>query len=221
MKTKTTKKLFALFTTIMLSVSILVIYNSCQKEISADISKTNGTATTNTPSSSKIVYTDVNPDITISATLGSLYGSRAAYYNVDLDKNGINDFEFEVYALKPRNEAGGFGAGVLIMPALSRSGNEVAIDSGHVVVLDSLAVIDSSSATWLSGTSRLTVPDKNWNPDTAYLGLKLIKGSNIYYGWIRLSNVYATFPFLKSAMTIMDYAYNSIPNQPILAGQTK
>jgi hypothetical protein len=53
------------------------------------------------------------------------------------------------------------------------------------------------------------------NTAEGYLGLQLISGSNIYYGWARMR----TGSFVNS-FTLMDYAYNTIPNQQILAGQT-
>ena len=53
------------------------------------------------------------------------------------------------------------------------------------------------------------------NTADGYLGLKLISGSSIYYGWARLR--VARF---VTSFTIMDYAYNSTPNQFILAGDT-
>lgn len=49
-----------------------------------------------------------------------------------------------------------------------------------------------------------------------YLGLKLIVGSNTYYGWARMQ-INLLNP---TSCIIKDYAYNSIPNQPILAGET-
>ena len=50
-----------------------------------------------------------------------------------------------------------------------------------------------------------------------YVGLQLIHAGQTYYGWVRMDvNVTAG----SASMTIKDYAYNSIPNQPILAGQT-
>ena len=42
-------------------------------------------------------------------------------------------------------------------------------------------------------------------------------GTDFYYGWIKLG-VGINISFVT--ITIMEYAYNSIPNQPILAGQT-
>jgi hypothetical protein len=58
----------------------------------------------------------------------------------------------------------------------------------------------SSSGKWDSGLVK-------------YLGLKLISGGKIYYGWARLNIVAGYF-------TIYDYAYNSIPDSSIHAGDT-
>ena len=48
-----------------------------------------------------------------------------------------------------------------------------------------------------------------------YVALKIQVSANIYYGWARLDVGNFGFP-----ITIKDYAYNSIPDQPIFAGQT-
>ena len=48
-----------------------------------------------------------------------------------------------------------------------------------------------------------------------YLALKLIVGSNTYYGWARLD-----FLFISGSFTIKDYAYESAPSACIQLGQT-
>jgi hypothetical protein len=49
---------------------------------------------------------------------------------------------------------------------------------------------------------------------SGYLALKLRKDLDIYYGWARLHIADS-----GKSITIFEYAYNSIPNQPILAGE--
>ncbi len=57
----------------------------------------------------------------------------------------------------------------------------------------------------------------NWSTTSdRYLGLKLIIGNQNFFGWASLSVNLVT----GTSFTIKDYAYNSIPNQSILAGQT-
>jgi hypothetical protein len=53
-------------------------------------------------------------------------------------------------------------------------------------------------------------------PEDGYIGLKLKKAGLIYYGWTRLS---VSVSSTSASFTIKDYAYNSVPNQPILAGE--
>jgi hypothetical protein len=48
-----------------------------------------------------------------------------------------------------------------------------------------------------------------------YLALKLIVGTNTYYGWARFDLL-----AISASFTIKDYAYNSIPNTCIQAGKT-
>ena len=47
----------------------------------------------------------------------------------------------------------------------------------------------------------------------SYLGLRFNSGGSTYYGWARLSVALGGVSF-----TLMDYAYDSVPGEPILAG---
>jgi hypothetical protein len=60
----------------------------------------------------------------------------------------------------------------------------------------------TSTGNWLGATNK-------------YLALKLIVGTNTYYGWARLD-----FLFISGSFTIKDYAYESTPNACIQSGQT-
>jgi hypothetical protein len=223
---KTLKKL-SLPGIIIVYIFILSSVTSCLKQTIPILNPNpNPTKTTSpgNPSGSPIIYTDVIPDTTISTRLGQ-YGISVRYYNVDLDKDGMYDFEFEVEAENSRGNAEGVQigfVGVLLNTVASGDSNEVATDSGHVDFLDSLTIIDSSSVKWSSGNLSLGLSFRNQNLDTTYLGLKLIKGNAVYYGWVRVSNAFVNFtPDFQSTITIMDFAYNSISGKPILAGQTK
>ena len=50
---------------------------------------------------------------------------------------------------------------------------------------------------------------------TAYWGVRFDIDGNDHYGWVRV----ATPGGIRNGGTILDWAYNSIPGQPILAGQ--
>jgi hypothetical protein len=63
----------------------------------------------------------------------------------------------------------------------------------------------ASTGSWISATDH-------------YLGLQLTVGSSIYYGWVRLDVTVPGTP--DPHFTVKDYAYNTVANQSILAGQT-
>jgi flagellar hook assembly protein FlgD len=47
--------------------------------------------------------------------------------------------------------------------------------------------------------------------------LGLVKGAHTYYGWVHIS---VSVSYNSVGFTVKDYAYNSVPEQAILAGQT-
>ena len=70
------------------------------------------------------------------------------------------------------------------------------------------------------GTCRATTSFKGqWiNATNRYLGLKFKIHGQTHYGWARLSIQYENFTF---AATLTGYAYETIPNKAITAGETK
>ena len=95
-------------------------------------------------------------------------------------------------------------------------------------------MIDSAAFTWKNTSSQL-LAEKLWhcitfnfrnywvpyyvgnwnNASNKYLPLRLKMGSQVYYGWVRISIATGV-----TNATIFDYAYNSIPDSAIHAGQT-
>jgi hypothetical protein len=152
--------------------------------------------------SAQIIYTDI-PDETPNAT-----------YSLDLNNDSIVDFIIHFggsgstigVICSPQNNnayAGNFVGGVHLPWALSASNN----------ICDTLS-------TWYDannpGTMGMGANIGYW-PSAAnkYLALKLIVGTNTYYGWARFDLL-----AISSSFTIKDYAYNSIPNNCIQAGKT-
>jgi hypothetical protein len=54
------------------------------------------------------------------------------------------------------------------------------------------------------------------NKQNRYLGLKFLISGEVHYGWARLSE---TCGWLDLEENLTGYAYETIPNQPIKAGQ--
>jgi len=76
--------------------------------------------------------------------------------------------------------------------------------------IDSSLIWGNSYPEPFIGTS---VSDSNFqNIGDAYIGVQFKIGSNTHYGWVLVS-------FSNMTLTIKSYAYQSIPNTPIFAGQ--
>lgn len=54
-----------------------------------------------------------------------------------------------------------------------------------------------------------------WDGKTGYIGVRLQKGADFYYGWIKLQVAAG-----GSSVTLVEYLINNYPNAPVLAGGT-
>jgi len=194
--------------------------------------KATGDTTIVTPTKDSIVYSDVNPD--------SVIGS----YNLDINNDGIADFVFDksTYEIQcvgfadfEYSYSDRYYLNLSVAP--SNGNNEIITDGTYALALDSSSPIvpDSLwatvSQTLIEGATTTghcigALSSGHWlNVSDKYLGIKFIKNNNIYYGWARLSSSYRvspapTYNLTMGRLILKDYAYNSIPNQPIIAGQT-
>ncbi|HEX4374710.1 MAG TPA: hypothetical protein VHZ50_15510 [Puia sp.] len=219
---------------IIFFISILIFAISCQKNTNPVTVPTKPIPPTN-PTGSTIIYTDVNPDSSILLTSDS--------FDLDLNNDGITDFTFNKSLSSTQCRSAvqttfTFHIHLSITPANTNnaamtSASNIALaldaDSATTIGPDSLWATTSevllegvaiSNCTPVSGHAGywLNVSDK-------YLGLKFTAGNNTYYGWARLSSTYSVGAgsdlIIGGQLILKDYAYNSAPNQPILAGQTK
>lgn len=150
----------------------------------------------------QIVYTDI-PDATPNAT-----------YSLDLNNDTVVDFM--IYF------GGSTGTvGVMCSPQNNNAYSGKLVGGVHLAwALAASSSICDSLATWYDantpGTLGVGTSVGYWPGATdKYLGLKLIVGTNTYYGWARL-DVFAT----STSFTVKDYAYESTPTACIQAGQT-
>ena len=146
----------------------------------------------------QVIYTDI-PDATPNVT-----------YSLDLNNDAIIDFsiQFEAIdkvmckALNNNAYAGNLVGGIHLPWAIASSNN-----------------ICNTLSTWYGATTLGTMA---WGTSIGYwvgasdkyLALKLVVGANTYYGWARL-----TILPTSTSFTIKDYAYESMPNTCIQAGQ--
>jgi hypothetical protein len=160
------------------------------------------------PAEAKIVYTPAHQAI-----------GKNSSYPLDLNHDGIADFTFvnkygcnfdycygNVSAIPAAGNAveGAKGlSGFLSAYALNRGSqiNSKHPFSGQLLASGNMGTVGK----WINVTNR-------------YLGLKFKISGQIHYGWARL-NVY-----VKNGDTVLaqltGYAYETVPNKPIIAGQT-
>ena len=166
------------------------------------------------PAEAKIVYTAAH----------HVFGTNNVY-NLDLNHDGTIDF---FLSNDYRNQSGtgaamrvnaprGNGFAVSAPPGFAlalRKGANIngrrSFDSGFGV----MAVVSTSTGgnvrsrgNWLHATNR-------------YLGLKFSLGGKTHYGWARLT-VRGTSDPAHFFAILTGYAYETIPNKPIIAGKTK
>jgi hypothetical protein len=206
-------------------VSVVTVYllslffQGCQKEIQINDPPAMSELSQSTITQSTIKYTDINPDVT--KTSGRLASHQ--YYYLDFNNDGAIDFQIEAYF-------GGYKYTVAYgVRIYSMSANGVACNGSSLPLAMNIGDKINSSLNWVntnqySGDGLLRAYSSNpvqwrgnWTTSTDhYVGLKILQGSDSYYGWARLGVTNTPVSF-----TIKDYAYNSSPNQQILAGQTK
>jgi hypothetical protein len=165
----------------------------------------------------KIIYTAANASI-----------NPAMPYKLDLNHDGNADFSFGVYTFShsgsgymefvatmkvrgaqksnsavvgSKGYARAFGPGITIGPKLTLKQETV---MGHCLEeMGPMTSVHTSKGNWLEVKNR-------------YLGLRFkIKGKT-HYGWARL-----TTTTCAARGTLTGYAYETIPNKPIVTGKTK
>ena len=178
------------------------------------------------PSEAKIVYTPANVQI----------GGNVGKLNLDLNNDGITDFEFCVatnYRYCPaqpgrrtsagKNPPSPFFQDLSIFPAKAinqiwGNGSASALPAGvRVGPKGKFSPGHRVMATWFyGGTTHYGGP---WgNVQHRYLGLKFFINGKVHYGWARL-NVHWYLPQVSATLT--GYAYETVPGKSIITGKTK
>ncbi|NQY68322.1 MAG: hypothetical protein HRT72_11465, partial [Flavobacteriales bacterium] len=166
-------------------------------------------------SNAEWIYTDVNPDITISIDGG--------FYDLDLDTNGVNDIKVELvsWSNPPKQlgrvkiDAGSngvFGSTgnpfnyPLVMSAGDSVTSYINFLSGDANVLGFMYTYSCPGYICSFKGNFLDVSNK-------YIGLKFKIGSDWHYGWLGID-----VPADAQSFTIRDFSYNSIMDMPLIAG---
>ena len=159
-----------------------------------------------------IVYTQTN----IYFTSGEVY--------VDLNNDGVNDFEF----MDGVRQTAYFGVvGALSVRGIGK-GNGIAGGAAGALALSSGAVIGHNGkfqnvgqmASFCETYYGCTKNVGKWrNATDKFLGLVFDIDGQAHYGWAELT-VRSSLIEGQIRATLLGYAYNTVPNQFIVAGQT-
>jgi hypothetical protein len=142
--------------------------------------------------------------------------NRGNSYKLDLNNDSVIDF-----TIKLQNQSGsgcptGFRATLdPINNAINSTPFNIGVAIGSTLSWsESNAILYSHVWTNTYWSCFEAGPGGLWTGGTHYAGLRLQLGSFYYYGWVRINVAPET------NVTVFDYAFNSIPNQSILAWDT-
>jgi len=164
------------------------------------------------PAEAKIIYTHAHRVISVGQVA-----------KLDLNHDGIADFRIA-------NTYGAQGGELVDLGVINvnRSnkiwGYKHANQNGYASALSAGVRVGSSQQGFNqthNGMAAITSGGSSWGPwhgaQNRYLGLKFIIKRQVHYGWARLT-VTKIFPF---SAKLTGYAYETIPNKPIVTGKTK
>ena len=168
------------------------------------------------PAEAKIVYTQTHHVI----------GTNGVY-RLDLNHDGITDFVIR----QSGSTLGSTGTNALLVNGDAVVGHE-SVHTPHVpAALRKGAVVGTNQSfiprryhestmvsVWQTDSIGLHDYGKWVNITNRYLGLRFKIAGETHYGWARLS---VRVKGRKITATLTGYAYETIPNKPIIAGKTK
>ncbi|MGL2964235.1 T9SS type A sorting domain-containing protein [Flavobacterium sp. RSB2_4_14] len=170
----------------------------------------------------QIVYNELSPDVTIIQTP---IGSSA--HALDINNDGITDVTLTanvtsssraVWLSTPAGSESLMCCPILLAKAINSnvSIGPDASGTGGSWTNNIKAILRQVPITNTRPWGANPIPFGEWSNTTdRYFAIRFLIDGNRYYGWVRTSVGLA-----GNSFTIRDYAYNSVPNQSILAGDT-
>lgn len=168
-----------------------------------------------TDASGQILYTNIDPDFA---------GDIGDEFFLDLNQDAVNDFRIQQSGdnlfIEPLSSNSILGSINFNSSSNNSYAYPFALSSGDVISSGqtSWAAFDTQSLNFgsYSSSSSSSSPCSygNWCDETdKFLGLRFIVNGNTHYGWARLDAVFT------NGWTVKDFAYNTIPDASIEAGQ--
>lgn len=173
------------------------------------------------PARAKIVYTPVRLKLPCTDE-----GSGNGLYQLDLNRDKIADFNLYCHGNS------GDGGGVWIGPVnkqnkiwtasttqYRRKGWAAALSSGVAIKPNrNFQTGDHGMMGWETGGTTFQISGPWVDLTNRYLGLKFLVKGKPHFGWARLNVAFR--PNFTHA-TLTGYAYETVPNKPIITGKTK
>ncbi|MDD3875663.1 MAG: T9SS type A sorting domain-containing protein [Bacteroidales bacterium] len=162
----------------------------------------------------QIVYTELNPYVLIEDTIRE--DDEPEYYNLDLNNDGSIDFDvWIIWTLSQLSSVNVRSVGFIpidttVAVAINQQNNIAERMDIHSLINNELTWINYANITICAFAIMINYPCPMGDK---YYGLKIIKDTFTFYGWVRIEST------LEQAI-IKDYAYNATPGAQILAGQT-
>ena len=165
--------------------------------------------------SGQIIWTDINPD----------EGGPGYLYSLDINNDTTDDFAIRHFNSSTSGGIGNYN--ILACGPLNSNNAILGYDAGNFEYPFALSAGEPISAgaagSWMNvgfqtmnyNSCAYTFSDWCANSGDKFLGLRFDLGGNTHYGWAKIS-VGAT----AGDWLIKEYAYNTVADQPILAGQT-
>lgn len=157
--------------------------------------------------------------------------------SISLNNNGVNDFEFSMYSFAYHSAHRTFrmlpleGGAVVGKKTISshavyaselmrgaKIGPSAHFNDVSQGLIEDSRALGGYTQGGKSYYTKTLAGDWGNNAKNAYLGVRFIIGGKTHYGWIRLSVTTQTHGAMK--VTITGYAYETIPNKAITAGET-
>jgi hypothetical protein len=153
----------------------------------------------------------------------NLYGIGTEHLNLDLNHDGIPDLAMTLTNIRYYGEGSDFaggglwdrpivGNGAILQPLAKGAiiGNSGMFDPGKAELAWGRDVGHSGHSGYSTGG-----PWAKSAPDQ-YLGVRFLINGETHYGWISMT-VYTSITYVSA--TINGYAYNTVPNQSLKAGE--
>jgi hypothetical protein len=162
------------------------------------------------------LYIDLNHDGIKDFLLRTTYYAGTAYFKVGLDASGYGNFNNAV-AGRRFSRSGYFFSAASALPAGARIGPKSKFPVHHPFLAEELFKRNvrtsqySDVGPWVG---------KGKGVRNRYLGLKFVVHGKVHYGWARLSVTLGHHRQYEDVSgTLTGYAYETVPNKPIIAGQ--